>query len=55
MRIYKVNIEHKKFGENFSSVKVIARTAEEAIKKAKRTFHSYERVEDVELLASAEI
>jgi hypothetical protein len=52
MRIYEVNIEHKKAGLNWRSEKVAANTAEEAIKKIK--FESFERLESIELLASTD-
>jgi hypothetical protein len=54
MRIYEVNIEHKTYGMNWRSVKVAAKTAEEAIRAAKRDFNTRERVESVELLAHAD-
>jgi hypothetical protein len=54
MRIYKVYVEHKTYGMNWSSMKVDARTCEEAIKKAKKELSTRERVESVELLASTD-
>jgi hypothetical protein len=55
MRIYKVNIEHKVWGRNYSNTSVLARTCEEAIRKAKSRFDSRQwRVESVELVAEAE-
>lgn len=55
MRIYLIGIEHKTHGLNWSSVRVLAKTAEQAIQKAKRTFSKGERLESVELIAEAEI
>lgn len=52
MRIYKINIEHKRYGRDWSSRNVSARTCEEAIKKAKAEFSTQERVESCELLAA---
>ncbi len=52
MRIYKVNLEHKKFGLNWSARSIAARTAEQAIRKVKRDLRSYERIESVELIAA---
>lgn len=54
MRIYEVNIEHKTHGTNWTSVKIAADTADEAIRLAKINFKSYERLESVELLASTD-
>ncbi len=54
MRIYKINIEHKRYGRNFSSLKVDARTAEEAIRKARKDMGKQERVESIELLAATD-
>lgn len=55
MRIYKINVEHKRLGTNWASINVVAKTADEAIKKAKSTFKVYEILESAELLAEAEI
>jgi hypothetical protein len=52
MRIYEIVIEHKKFGSNWSSVKVIANTADEAVRKAKKNFVINERIQCIKLLAS---
>jgi hypothetical protein len=54
MRIYKINIEHTTHGLNWSSVKVAAKTAEQAIRAAKKNFNRGERVESVELIASVD-
>jgi len=54
MRIFKILTEHKRWGTNWSSYKVAARTAEEAIRKVKKEFCSGERVQAVEFLASAD-
>jgi hypothetical protein len=54
MRIYKVHIEHKRFGRNWSSSKVEGKTFDEAVKKAKRDMTKQERIESVELLASTD-
>lgn len=54
MRIYRVNIEHKKAGLNWSSVKVAANTCKEAIRKAEKDMLSNEVVESVELIAVAD-
>lgn len=56
MRIYKVEIESTKWGPNWSSITVAARSCEEAIRKAKATFeHRHLRVQSVELLAQADV
>jgi len=52
MRIYKIMIEHSRFGLKFSSVSLAAKSCEEAIKKANKKMRKNERVESVELLAS---
>src|SRR5438132_1646620 len=52
MRIYKVNIEHRKYGRNWGGKKIAARTCEEALKKAKKGMWPSERVESIELLAA---
>jgi hypothetical protein len=54
MRIYKLKIEHKTYGLNWSSTKVVARTFEEAVRKTKRELSSRERIESVELQATTE-
>jgi hypothetical protein len=54
MRIYKINIEHKRFGRNWSSEKFQGRTFDEAVKAAKRGLNNGERIESVELLASTD-
>lgn len=54
MRIYRVNTEHWRYGQNFSHMKILAKTCEEAIKRAKRKMQNGERVESVELLASTD-
>jgi hypothetical protein len=52
MRIYKINLEHRVHGLNWSSKKVAAESFEEAVRKAKP--HSYEKIESVDLLESTE-
>ena len=52
MRIYKIRIEHKTYGRNWSSINIAAKSAEEAIRKAKRDFKNRERVESAELIAA---
>ena len=54
MRIYKVNIEHATYGQNWSRTKVAARSFDEAVKFAKRKLERRERIESVELLASSD-
>lgn len=57
MRIYRVNVERKCSGYwnlNWKRFDIAARNAEEAIRKAKRDFNTLERIESVELLASAD-
>jgi hypothetical protein len=54
MRIYKVNIEHSRFGRNFSSEKIAARTFAEVIRKARKILRSRERIESVELIAAVD-
>lgn len=55
MRIYKVNVEHMKFGRNWSSVKVEGKTFNEAVSKAMRLLNSpQERIESVELIAATD-
>lgn len=50
--IYKVHTAHIRWGNNWSSYKVAARSADEAIRKVKREFIRGERLESLELLAS---
>ena len=52
MRIYKVHTEHTKWGRNFNSYRVSAKSCEQAIRKVKKHFVYRERVESVELLAA---
>jgi len=54
MRIYKVNIEHVKFGRNFDSEKVSAKNFNEAVRKAKKSLRSVERIESIELVAATD-
>lgn len=54
MKIYKVGTAHSRWGSNWGSYNVAARTAEEAIRKAKKQFVSGERVDTVQLLATAD-
>lgn len=52
LRIYRINIEHKTYGMNWRRTDVAAKSAEEAIRKAKRDFSTHECIESVELLAA---
>lgn len=55
MRIYQVVIEHVRWGRNFTSTRIAARTCAEAIRKAKSEFQSRnERVESVQILAESD-
>ena len=55
MRIYRATIEHKLYGQNHDSLKVCARTCEEALRKAKRSLNSSQlRIQEIELIASDE-
>lgn len=54
MRIYKVNIEHTRYGRNWSSEKVEGRNFNEAVKRAQKSMSKQERIESVELLASTD-
>jgi len=53
VRIYRVNIEHRRFGFNWNSRKVVARDCEDALKKVKRGLERGEKVESVQLLEHA--
>lgn len=54
MRIYKVNIEHRKYGMNWSHENVSGRTFYDVVRKVKKLLKSGERIESVELVATAE-
>ena len=54
MRIYEVNIEHKKYGMNWAREKIDARSFDEAVRKVKKLLTKSERIESMELLASTE-
>lgn len=54
MRIYKINIEHKTFGRNFSTEKVAAPTFKQAVKSAEKKLNSRESIESVELIAATD-
>lgn len=54
MRIYQINIEHKKFGRNWSTEKVAAKTFNDAIRQARKLLRSVERIESVELVAAVD-
>ena len=54
MRIYQINTEHRRYGLNWGSQKIAARTAEEAIRLAKKEFISGERMSEVKILATTE-
>ena len=54
MRIYKINIEHIKYGSNYKSENVQARTFEEAIKQVKKNLQNRERIYEIEVLAEAD-
>lgn len=54
MRIYKITIEHVRFGQNFRSENIAAKTFNEAVRKAQKGFwNSNERIESIEILAVA--
>ncbi len=53
MRIFEVGTELRGL-TNYASYKVLARTAEEAVKKVKKEFLSGERVESIQPLATAD-
>lgn len=52
MRIYKVDIEHKKHGLNWRSKKVVAKDFMRAVAKVK--LNKDERVEAIQILADTE-
>jgi hypothetical protein len=54
MRIYRVNIEHKRYGRNYDVVVIAGRTFNEAIRKVKSQLRSEERIESVELKAATD-
>ena len=54
MRIYKINIEHTRYGKNWSSTKEEGRTFTETVKRAEKALQRGERIESVELLASTD-
>ena len=52
MRIYKVVIEHVRFGRNFRAENIAAETFKEVIRKADKGLrNTNERIESVEILA----
>ena len=54
MKTYKVNIEHKRYGLNWSSKRVEAKSFEEALQKGKKALRPTEKIEDIRLLRLAE-
>ena len=54
VRIFLITTESRSWGLNWASYKIAARTADEAIKKAKKEFSSRERLQEIELLASTD-
>lgn len=52
MRIYKINIEHKKWGANWDSRKIAAKSLVAAIRKVKLKYN--ESITDAVLLASTD-
>ncbi len=55
MRIYQVNVEHKKYGRNYDRFNVSAKDFEEAVKTAKsRLTAKNEKIESMELIAEAD-
>ncbi len=50
IRIYKIHTEHIKWGLNYSSHNVAARSLEEALRKVKKDLVAGERAESVDLL-----
>jgi hypothetical protein len=54
VRIYKINIEHVKYGRNMSSEKVLAKTFKEAVRKGEKLLRTVERIESVELIAATD-
>jgi len=55
MRIYKLTIEHLRYGKDWDTEKVAARTCEEAIRKCQTTKDLKQaRVQEVELLADTD-
>jgi hypothetical protein len=55
VRIFRVQMEHTKYGVNWSSKDVSARTAAEAIRKAQRDEPKAVRASHVNLIAEAEV
>ena len=54
MRIYRIHVEHKKWGQNWDTKKIAAETFNEAVRKATRELTRNERIVSVELVASTE-
>jgi hypothetical protein len=47
MRIYKVNIEHTRYGRNWRSKTVEGRTFNEAVKNAQKSMNKQELIESM--------
>lgn len=54
MKIFKIYYEHLKYGLNFDSTKIAARTCEEALRKAKKDMSTVYRIQEIELLAESD-
>lgn len=54
MRIYKVSVEHKEHGRNWSRFNVAGRNFEEALKRARQRLPKDEVIESMELIAEAD-
>ena len=54
MRIYRIGIEHKKWGRNWRAEKIAAQSFAKVVLKVKSHLKSQERIESVTLLATEE-
>ena len=52
MRIYKVEIEHTRYGVNWDNDTVAAKNFKDAVSKVTKRIKSQERITEVKLLAS---
>lgn len=52
LTIYEVHIESRNWGRQYRSLRILATTCDEAIRKAKRDFASHERLQSVDILAT---
>jgi hypothetical protein len=52
MKIYKIDISHKQWGNNWDSQKIAARNFNEVVRKIKKTLGRNENIESVQVLAS---